>query len=100
MSQESIEIGGKEYPLNVQSVTIEEWLEMIACFNRGDSNAASEKIMRLVLKVLGPAGNKISIVYLPLLIPRVMEKIASVITPGDIENEISEILRRQDPSNS
>lgn len=91
---EKLNIGDTEYEIDVSQITMQEWLEVISVMNQGNHNLAMEKMMRVVIKVLGEKGKSISVVYIPILFPRVIEAITRSLSPGDMESEFDEIVRR------
>lgn len=88
-----IEIGDKTIEVDPTKVTIGEWYELTALIEADNKLAAGPLLMKMVMTVLGSQANKLSIAYLPLLIPRVIEIVAKTITPGSVETEVEDILK-------
>ena len=95
MKQPSIEIGGVDYPIDVSKVTLELWSKFVSAMSSGDQTATMSVAMEMVFAALGPEAKKLPITYLALIIPRILERIAQAASPGDVENEVNEILSRK-----
>jgi hypothetical protein len=94
--QPEIEIWGKVYLVDVSKITIEEWYKLVSLLGSGNSNAAAEQMLKIVMTALPAEARKLSITALTILIPRVMEYVAAAIMPSNIESEVEEILRMKD----
>jgi hypothetical protein len=94
--QPEIEIWGKVYLVDVSRITIEEWYKLVSLLSSGNSNAAAEQMLKIVMVALPAEARKLSITALTILIPRVMEYVAAAIMPANIESEVEEILRMKD----
>jgi hypothetical protein len=93
-----IDIGGVRYSVDPGKISIDEWLELMLLIEQNRKEEAGIKLVQMAVKALGPAARSLSIVYLPLLIPRVMEVLTKSIMPADLDTEIDEILNRKPPT--
>jgi hypothetical protein len=95
-----IEVGGKKFAVDPGVVTIAEWMKITTLIEEGNKDAAGTKMVEMVVKALGKGAESLSIVYLPIIIPRVMEILGRAMMPADLDTELDEILNRKPPTES
>ena len=99
MSEHYVDIAGQRIPLNIAAITIQEWVDLQGLIQQNRKDEAAHEIFRLTLKVVGERGSSLSLIYLPLFVAKVIELASEALSPGSVESELDEIMRRSSGEN-
>lgn len=87
-----IEVGGKEYEIDVSQITIGDYLDAMEKLNSKVPSVQAEALTHLLRKALGQSIYEISMVHYGYLVSRVMELLVAPLTGDAMDDQLKDIL--------